>query len=65
MSYAAARMSLIAAIFFLNPNAFLYVLVIFYIFKQKFSMIAFIYACILTLRLRYKVEEHSGEILAF
>ena len=27
-------------------------------------MIAFSYACVLSLRLRYTVEEYSGEILA-
>ena len=40
------------------------VLVIFDILEQKLSNIAFSYALILFLRLRYTVEEHSGEILA-
>ena len=43
---------------------FFIVLVIFDILQQKLSMIAFSYALILFLRLRYTVEEHSGEILA-
>ena len=43
---------------------FFIVLVIFDILQQKLSMISFSYALILVLRLRYTVEEHSGEILA-
>ena len=43
---------------------FLIVLVIVDILQQKLSMIAFSYALFLFLRLRYTVEEHSGEILA-
>ena len=43
---------------------FFIVLVIFDILQPKLSMIAFSYALILFLRLRYTVEDHSGEILA-
>ena len=52
---------------FLNPErkAFFNIFLIIDILQQKLSMIAFVYACILAVRLRYTVEEHSGEILAF
>ena len=40
------------------------ILIDFDILQQQLSMIAFSYALIPVLRLRYTVEEHSGKILA-
>ena len=40
------------------------ILIDFDIFQQHLSMIAFSYALIPVIMLRYTVEEHSGKILA-